>query len=106
MTAEPKIMILTGASQGIGHAIASRFMNEGWQVLSVARQDMPPECRRNPLWTKHIPADLSDPASLDDFLRQSHDWLDGRPIGALINNAGVSPKTPFAERLGVLNGAI
>jgi NAD(P)-dependent dehydrogenase (short-subunit alcohol dehydrogenase family) len=99
-------MVLTGASQGIGHAIASRFMNEGWQVLSVARQDMPAECRRNPLWTKHIPADLSDPASLDDFLRQAHEWLDGRPVGALINNAGVSPKTPFAERLGVLNGAI
>ena len=101
-----KIMILTGASQGIGHAIAARFMAEGWQVLSCARQEVPPECRRNPLWAHHIPTDLADPESLDHFVKTAHDWLAGRPVAALINNAGVSPKTPFAERLGVLNGAI
>lgn len=106
MTGDEKIMILTGASQGIGHAIAARFMSEGWQVLSCARQEMPPECRRNPLWAHHIAADLSEPDSLDQFVKKAHDWLDGRPVSALINNAGVSPKTPFAERLGVLNGPI
>jgi NAD(P)-dependent dehydrogenase (short-subunit alcohol dehydrogenase family) len=100
------IVVLTGASQGIGHGIASRFMAEGWQVLSCARQEMPEECRRNPNWAKHIPTDLADPDSLDRFLVAAHDWLKGRPVQALINNAGVSPKTPFAERLGVLNGAI
>ncbi len=106
MNGDAKIMVLTGASQGIGHAIAARFMAEGWQVLSCARQEMPAECRRNPLWAHHIAADLSDPESLDQFVGSAHDWLDGRPVAALINNAGVSPKTPFAERLGVLNGPI
>lgn len=103
---DAKIVILTGASQGIGHAVASRFMREGWQVLSCSRQDMPEECRRDPLWAKHIATDLSDPASLDHFVEAAHEWLDGRPVGALINNAGVSPKTSYKERLGVLNGAI
>jgi NAD(P)-dependent dehydrogenase (short-subunit alcohol dehydrogenase family) len=103
---EAKIVLLTGASQGIGHAIASRFMQEGWQVVTCARQAVPDECRRNPNWVKHIPTDLADPDSLDRFVATAHDWLDGRPLNALINNAGVSPKTPFAERLGVLNGAI
>ena len=103
---EAKIVVLTGASQGIGHAVAARFMQEGWQVLSCARQEMPDECRRNPNWAKHIPTDLADPDSLDRFVVAAHDWLAGRPVQALINNAGVSPKTPFAERLGVLNGAI
>jgi len=102
MSQTDKIMLLTGASQGIGHAIAARFMAEGYQVLSCARQDMPAECRRNPLWAHHIPA--AD--SLDQFVRQAHDWLAGRPLHALINNAGVSPKTPVGERLGVLNGPI
>ena len=96
-----KIVLLTGASQGIGHAIASRFMQEGWQVLTCARQDVPDECRRNPNWVKHIPTDLADPDSLDRFVAGAHDWLAGRPLHALINTAGVSPKTPFAERLGV-----
>jgi NAD(P)-dependent dehydrogenase (short-subunit alcohol dehydrogenase family) len=106
MSEEAKILVLTGASQGIGHAIAMRFMSEGWEVLSCARQDVPPECRRNPLWTHHIPTDLADPVSLDRFVAKAHEWLGGRAIGALVNNAGVSPKTPFAERLGVLNGSI
>jgi len=106
MSQTDKIMLLTGASQGIGHAIAARFMAEGYQVLSCARQDMPAECRRNPLWAHHIPADLGNADSLDQFVRQAHDWLAGRPLHALINNAGVSPKTPVGERLGVLNGPI
>ncbi|MBV8649963.1 MAG: SDR family oxidoreductase [Alphaproteobacteria bacterium] len=101
---DAKIVLLTGASQGIGHAVASRFMQEGWLVLSCARQEMPAECRVNPNWAKHIPTDLSDPASLDRFVAAAHEWLAGRPVHALINNAGVSPKTPFKERLGCLNG--
>jgi len=106
MSHDSRIVVLTGASQGIGHAIGSRFMAEGWQVLSCARQEIPEECRRNPQWSHHIPTDLADPASLDNFVKLAHEWLDGRPVAALVNNAGVSPKTPFAERLGVLNGSI
>ncbi len=106
MSDSPRIMLLTGASQGIGHAIAARFMAEGWQVLSCARQDMPAECRRNPLWAHHIPADLGDAAGLDAFVLEAQAWLAGRPLHALINNAGISPKTPLGERLGVLNGPI
>jgi NAD(P)-dependent dehydrogenase (short-subunit alcohol dehydrogenase family) len=106
MSLEAKIAIVTGASQGIGHAIGARFMHEGWQVLSCSRQEMPEQCRRNPLWAKHISTDLSDPARLDRFVETAHEWLDGRPVSALINNAGVSPKTSYKERLGVLNGAI
>ena len=30
--------------------------------------------------------------------------LEGGPLHALVNNAGWSPKTPFKERLGCLNG--
>ena len=30
--------------------------------------------------------------------------LDGGPLHALVNNAGMSPKTPYKERLGCLNG--
>src|SRR3546814_21189003 len=52
----------------------------------------------------HIAADLGDPNSLDRFVVEPNDWLDGRPLHALVNNAGWSPKTPYKERLGCLNG--
>jgi len=101
-----KTMILTGASQGIGHATVQRFMREGWRVISCARQDVPAHCRRNPLWSHHIPTDLADPASTEAFIVAANQILNGEPLHALVNNAGVSPKTSFKERLGVLNGPI
>jgi NAD(P)-dependent dehydrogenase (short-subunit alcohol dehydrogenase family) len=106
MESEIKSVVLTGASQGIGHATVVRFMQEGWRVITCARRDVPAHCRRDPLWTHHIPADLSDPPSLDSFVRRVNEILDGAPLHALVNNAGVSPKTAFQERLGVLNGPI
>ncbi|ABC23312.1 SDR family NAD(P)-dependent oxidoreductase [Rhodospirillum rubrum] len=99
-------VIITGASRGIGHATAVRFLNEGWRVITCARADVPPECKRDKNWTAHFPVDLSDPAAIDVFARQIVEHLNGDPLHALVNNAGVSPKTTFKERLGVLNGSI
>lgn len=101
-----KTALVTGASQGIGHVTAMRFLREGWQVITCARKDIPAHCRRDPNWAHHIPTDLADPASLDAFVARARELLDGGPLHALVNNAGVSPKTPFRERLGVLNGPI
>ena len=103
---EVKTVILTGASQGIGHATVSRFMAEGWRVITCARQDVPAHCRRDPLWSHHIPTDLMNSASLENFIKEANAALDGAPLHALVNNAGLSPKTPYKERLGVLNGSI
>jgi NAD(P)-dependent dehydrogenase (short-subunit alcohol dehydrogenase family) len=104
MSESPKTVILTGASQGIGHAVVARFMREGWRVISCARQDVPDNCRRDPLWTHHISVDLADPKGLEAFIAQAGAILGDAPLHALVNNAGVSPKTPYRERLGVLNG--
>lgn len=101
-----KTVILTGASRGIGHATVARFSAEGWRVISCSREDVPAHCRRDPNWTHHITADLSDPASRSAFVEEANRVLDGHPLHALINNAGVSPKTPIKERLGCLNGDI
>lgn len=103
---EGKIVILTGASRGIGHATVRRFSAEGWRVISCSREDVPPDCRRDPNWTHHICADLSDRDSRARFVDLANQALDGGPLHALINNAGVSPKTEIKERLGCLNGDI
>ncbi|MBF0375304.1 MAG: SDR family oxidoreductase [Alphaproteobacteria bacterium] len=101
-----KTVVLTGASRGIGHATVKRFAAEGWRVITCSREDVPAECRRDPNWTHHIPTDLGDAASVEAFLREANAILGDGALNALINNAGVSPKTPFKERLGVLNGSI
>ena len=36
-----KILVLTGASRGIGHATVKRFSEEGWRVITCSRQPFP-----------------------------------------------------------------
>lgn len=104
--ATPKTVVITGASRGIGHAIARRFLAEGWRIVTCARAEAPPECKRDKNWVHHVPTDLADPASTQAFVAEANRFLDGAPLHALVNNAGISPKTPYKERLGVLNGPI
>ncbi|MGQ0677233.1 MAG: SDR family NAD(P)-dependent oxidoreductase [Rhodospirillales bacterium] len=103
---ERRTAILTGASRGIGHATVRRFSAENWRIISCSREDAPPECKRDPNWTHHIPADLADPTSRDAFVAKANAALEGGPLHALVNNAAVSPKTAYRERLGCLNGPI
>ena len=96
--------IVTGASRGIGHATARLFLERGWRIITCSREEAPPECGRDPNWTCHIPTDLADDASLAAFIEAANAEIGEGAIGALINNAGMSPKSPFRERLGCLNG--
>ena len=104
MSDERKTVVVTGASRGIGHATATHFLERGWRVITCARADVPAAARRDPNWTLHVPTDLADGASLSRFVAAVTDALGPAPLHALVNNAGVSPKTPFKERLGCLNG--
>ncbi|SDG28836.1 NAD(P)-dependent dehydrogenase, short-chain alcohol dehydrogenase family [Limimonas halophila] len=97
-------VVLTGASRGIGHATVARFSNEGWRVITCSREEVPAECKRDPNWTHHITADLGDRADVARFIEEAGDILADGPIHALVNNAAFSPKTPFKERVGCLNG--
>ncbi len=106
MASNTKTMILTGASRGIGHATVKRFSDAGWRIITVSREAVPAECKRDPNWTHHITADLGDEDSRSDFIGLANDALAGAPLDALVNNAGMSPKTPYKERLGCLNGDI
>jgi NAD(P)-dependent dehydrogenase (short-subunit alcohol dehydrogenase family) len=99
-----KTMVLTGASRGIGHATVKRFSREGWQVITCSRDAVPEECKRDPNWSHHLPTDLADQRSVARFIERANEILGDAPLQALVNNAAVSPKTPFQERLGCLNG--
>lgn len=106
MTDAGKTLLLTGASRGIGHATVRRFSEAGWRVITSSREEVPAECKRDPNWTHHVTADLADPKAVDRFVTEVDGLLGGGALDALVNNAGLSPKTPFHERLGCLNGEI
>lgn len=101
-----KTVVLTGASRGIGHVTVKRFSDAGWRIFTCSREGVPAECRRDPNWTDHFTVDLAQPAERVRFIERVENKLTGAPLHALVNNAGVSPKTPYRERLGVLNGEI
>lgn len=101
---QTKTLVLTGASRGIGHATVQRFSQEGWRIISCSRDSIPDECRADPNWVKHFSVDLADPEDADKFIADVLEFLDDAPLHALVNNAAVSPKTAFKERLGCLNG--
>lgn len=99
------VVVLTGASRGIGHATVSRFLAEGWEIISCSREPLPPECRA-PSTIHHFPTDLAKPNDIDKLLSQILECLAGRPVNALVNNAALSPKQANRERLGCLNGSL
>ena len=103
---EQRTVTLTGASRGIGHATARRFSDAGWRVITCSRDDVPAECLVGDGRHRHIVADLGDSASLDSFIEETNALLGDDPLHGLVNNAGVSPKTEFKERLGCLNAEL
>ena len=106
MPGETRTVVLTGASRGIGHATVKRFSAEGWRIITCSREDTPEHCKRDPNWTHHFPTDLSAPKSMEHFLDEVSAVVGDGAIHALVNNAAVSPKTEFKERLGCLNGSL
>src|SRR5579863_1405737 len=104
MSDERNTLLLTGASRGIGHATVRRFSGAGWNVITASREGVPAECKRDPNWSHHVTADLAEAGAVEGFVAEVNKLLSDRPLHALVNNAGVSPKTPFKERLGCLNG--
>jgi NAD(P)-dependent dehydrogenase (short-subunit alcohol dehydrogenase family) len=92
-----KVLLLTGASRGIGHATVKRFAREGWRILTCSRQPFSEKCP----WggaEDHIVLDLADPNQTMEAIEDIRGRLNGK-LHALVNNAGISPKGPGGARL-------
>ena len=90
-----KTALVTGASEGIGKAIALALAHEGVDVAICARRQAPLEAaaaeiaRATNRKIVAIPADLTKPEDAENFVKQAHAAL-GR-VDILVNNAGSSP---------------
>ena len=99
---EQRTAIVTGASRGIGHAVAQRFRNLGWRVITVSRKALPALCPWKGEENTHIQLDLSDLDEITRTVDALRPLLGGSKLHALVNNAGISPKGPMGERVNSL----
>ena len=86
-----KVCVVTGASSGIGAAIATAFAAEGGKVLGLARRFAPAAIELRAGRVSEVGLDVSDEVAVDSGFAA----LDG--IDILVNNAGVGSFAPFAE---------
>jgi 3-oxoacyl-[acyl-carrier protein] reductase len=88
-------VLITGAANGIGAAIAQRFATDGWTVSGVDVRGPELEqslARLSSAGTGYV-TDLADPAAPMSVVKDA--WERGGPINALVNAAGIYPATPF-----------
>ena len=84
------VVIVTGASQGIGAALVSAYANAGYKVVANSRS-IEVSSDANVL---NVPGDIGDPQTTARIMSQV-DKL-GR-LDTLINNAGIFIAKPFTE---------
>ena len=98
---EQRVILLTGASRGIGHATVRKFSEEKWRVITCSRQAFDPKCPWPGGEKNHVQVDLSNPNNTLEAIDEVKKRLDGK-LHALVNNAGISPKGDDGERLDTL----
>lgn len=96
-----KILVLTGASRGIGHATVKRFSADNWRVFTCSRQAFDARCPWPGGEENHIQVDLADRDNLTNAIALIKGKIaeDGGALHALVNNAGISPKNDEGNRL-------
>lgn len=87
-----KRAVVTGASAGIGAAIASRLAGAGASVVAVSRSGRVPAAGGS---MRPLVADLSDPDAVDTVIDEAVAEMGGLDI--LVNNAGRGDWLPLPE---------
>ena len=98
-----RILLLTGASRGIGHATVKRFSAAGWRVITCSRQGFPENCPWEMGPEDHIQVDLGDPMNTLKAIEEIKSRLVDGELHALVNNAAISPKGGGGSRLGSID---
>lgn len=101
MRLEGKVALVTGASRGIGRAIAIAFAREGADVVVnfVSRpeqaREVAEEIRRLGRRAIVAAADVSNRAQVEAMVARA--WEELGPIDVLVNNAGIETIVPLLE---------
>lgn len=93
-----KVVIITGASSGIGKALAVKYASEGWNVVVAARRLDRLEAIEKQFGKDVILAvktDVTQETDCENLIEQTINRF-GR-IDVLINNAGISMRASFED---------
>jgi 3-oxoacyl-[acyl-carrier protein] reductase len=98
MGLEGQVVLVTGASRGIGRALARGFAADGARVVAFARSERDLRETTGGDTGRFLPVagDVTSEADLDRLVAAAHDRF-GR-IDVLVNNAGAAHKGPFAAQ--------
>jgi uncharacterized protein len=95
----PGLVVVTGASSGIGEAYAERLAADGWDLVVVARSGgrlSELAARLNQahgVTVRAVQADLSRPGEVERVGGE----IGAMPVDMLVNNAGLAHYMPFAD---------
>lgn len=85
----PRRALVTGASSGIGRAVAERLLADGWLVTALVRRDDAPP------GADLVVGDLRDAEAIEHAVRRSSG--DDGSLDALVCAAGVPPSGPWDD---------
>jgi NAD(P)-dependent dehydrogenase (short-subunit alcohol dehydrogenase family) len=91
MSAEHKVAVITGASQGIGAGLVRGFLDRGYRVVANSRS-VKPDASADVL---AVPGDIADPAVAGRVVSEAV-AVYGR-VDTVVNNAGMFIAKPFTE---------
>jgi NAD(P)-dependent dehydrogenase (short-subunit alcohol dehydrogenase family) len=94
-------VLVTGASSGIGHAVARALAARGHRVFAAARRlDRLVQLEHHDSRISAIPMNVADPGSIDAAAERITEMTDGQGVHAVINNAGYALSGPVVALSG------
>ncbi|MGF1590652.1 MAG: SDR family oxidoreductase [Pleurocapsa sp.] len=97
---ENKVVIITGASSGLGEATARRLAKNGAKLMLAARREdrlkeLVSEIQKDGGTAKYQVTDVSDRSQVEALAKATQQAYER--IDVLVNNAGLMPLSPLAE---------
>ncbi|WP_072803723.1 SDR family NAD(P)-dependent oxidoreductase [Rhodococcoides yunnanense] len=89
----PNVAVVTGGASGIGLATCVRFVEQGWNVVSVDRSHVHAHAQNGE--TLAVKADVTDEVDLDRLRTITHDTY-GR-VDAVVTCAGTADNAPIRQ---------
>jgi len=90
-----QVALVTGASRGIGRAIAGRLAEAGAKVVAVAQKAPPAAADGAPPYAMSLQGDVSNPADVERIVDATLKELGA--VHILVNNAGVTEDNLLAR---------